>query len=359
MSDLFKVAGPAGEPSASVLLVHGLQGHAYDTWRCGAGKEPQLDKTFWPRWLVDDCATLAVYVIGYDAPVSRLRGTAMHLTDRATNILNRLLAEPSLASGPLILIGHSLGGLIIKELLRTAESQARFEPRAADLLDRVGKVAFLATPHLGSGLARWGDRLRILVRPSAATASLVRNDPNLRALNNWYRHWANERGLAHLILTETKPTSILGMIVQPDSADPGLANVQPLPIDADHTGICKPADRTTDIFVLVRDFVMRPVQRPKPMPDQIVEKLLASPLPDQVVEKLVAVLDARGETARAAQSGVERQTIIALAQRLKPDEVIDLDQAVKELTAAVETAIAVSQQGAGGSNLGDLVDTVL
>ena len=84
MSDLFKVAGPAGEPSASVLLVHGLGGHAYNTWRRGGGKQSQLDETFWPRWLADD-------VIGCAAPVSRLRGTAMHLTDQATNVLNRLI----------------------------------------------------------------------------------------------------------------------------------------------------------------------------------------------------------------------------------------------------------------------------
>src|SRR5262249_30822947 len=66
-----------------------------------------------------------------------------------------------------------------------------------------------------------------------------------------------------------------------------------------------------------------------------------------------------GETKRAADAGIERQTVLALAQRLKPDEVIDFDQAVRELTAAVDTAIAVSQQGARSTNLGDLVDTVL
>jgi alpha-beta hydrolase superfamily lysophospholipase len=58
MSDLFKVAGPAGEPRASVLLVHGLGGHAYDTWRCGVGKQSHLDETFWPRWLADDARRL-------------------------------------------------------------------------------------------------------------------------------------------------------------------------------------------------------------------------------------------------------------------------------------------------------------
>jgi hypothetical protein len=99
--------------------------------------------------------------------------------------------QPALARGPLIFIGHSLGGLIIKQLLRAADSMACDNTRAANLIERIEKVAFLATPHSGADLALWGDRLRMLIRPSAATASLVRNDPNLRDLNNWYRGWAN------------------------------------------------------------------------------------------------------------------------------------------------------------------------
>jgi tetratricopeptide (TPR) repeat protein len=346
MSDLFKVAGPTGEPSASVLLVHGLGGHHYDTWRCSADKPWRADETFWPLWLAADRDTLAVYVVGYDAPVSRWRGTAMHLTDQARNILASLVAEPALARGPLLFIGHSLGGLVIKQLLRTADSMARYDARARNLIERVEKVAFLGTPHSGAGLASWGDRLRLIARPSAATASLVRNDPNLRDLNNWYRDWANDRRIAHLILTENKQTKILGMIVPPDSADPGLANVRSVPIDADHLGICKPTDRTTDVYVLVRDFVTRPVERPKPLSDEIVDKLLVA-------------LDARGVTALAEGARVERRTILELAKRLKPHEVLDFDQAVVELTAAVEIAVEVSEKGARPSNFGDLVDTVL
>lgn len=347
MSDLFKIAGPDGEPTSSVLLVHGLSGHHYDTWRLGTPQKFwNVDDTFWPLWLARDRQTVAIYVVGYRAPLSRLRGTAMHFTDQATNILARLLAEPALARGSLIFVGHSLGGLLVKQLLRTGDSMARHDARAASFVERVEKVAFLGTPHSGAGLATWADRLRILVRPSLATASLVRNDPNLRDLNNWYREWANARGTSHLILAEARPTVILGMIVPPDSADPGLANVRMWQMDTDHAGICKPIDHTAEVYIHLREFIARPVQRPEPPADVIVNKLLAA-------------LDARGEIARAAEAGIERRTIIALARRLRPDETLDFEQAVVEVTAAVETAVEISKKGASGSNLGDLVDAVL
>jgi tetratricopeptide (TPR) repeat protein/pimeloyl-ACP methyl ester carboxylesterase len=355
MSQLFRIAGPAGEPRASVLLVHGLGGHHYDTWRCGADRKPwDADPTFWPVWLARDCGNIAVYAIGYDAPVSRWRGTAMHFTDQATNILSRILAEPALARGPLILIGHSLGGLVIKQLLRTAESTAGYQAGAADLIARVQKIAFLATPHSGAGLAGWGDRLRIVVRPSVATASLVRNDPSLRDLNNWYRDWANAGGIAHLILSETESTRILGMIVPPDSADPGLANVRSLAIGADHIAICKPPDDTSDIYVFVRDFVTRSLERPKQALETKIETL-----PDVTAQAVVAELQRLGVVARAADAGIGERTVLELARRLKPNEELTLDQAVVEVSAAVQVAVDVIEKGARGSNLDDLVNDVL
>ena len=257
MSNLFKVADSVGEHRASAIFLHGLGGDAYRTW---GGSDAQSS---WIGWLADDIKGLTVWSVGYEAPISRWRGSAMHLTDRATNILARLLAEPALREGPLILIGHSLGGLVIKQLLRTAESEARHRQDAAKLIERVEKVAFLGTPHTGSGLANWGDRLRIMVRPSAATICLVRNDPNLRDLNLWYRDWANARNIPHLVLTETKGLRILGMIVKPDSSDPGLAGARPVPIDGDHLTLCKPKDRTSDIYLQVVAFIERRFERPK------------------------------------------------------------------------------------------------
>lgn len=251
MADLFLISDVQGEAAQHVILFHGLGGHPYDTWRL-----LNKPKICWPQWLAEDIQGLAVWTVGYEAAVSRWRGSAMHLIDRATNVLMRILTEPRLQSGEIILIGHSFGGLVIKQLLRTAESMARHDDRASNFEKRVRRVAFLATPHLGTDSAAWGDRLRIFIRPSATTACLVRNDPNLSGLNRWYHNWSTAQSIAHLILTESQPIRWCGLIVKPDSSDPGLL-LPPIPIDANHITICKPKDRSSEVYVHIRDFITR------------------------------------------------------------------------------------------------------
>lgn len=57
--------GWPGKPRADVIFVHGLGGHAYDTWR----RAPD-DNSFWPLWLAEDIAGLAVYTLACEAPPS-------------------------------------------------------------------------------------------------------------------------------------------------------------------------------------------------------------------------------------------------------------------------------------------------
>lgn len=111
MSRIVKVAGWPGKPGASVVFVHGLGGDAYDTWR----RAPD-DNSFWPLWLAEDIAGLAVYTLAYEAPASNWLGTAMPLQDRAVNVLEILLGTPGLTDSPVIFICHSLGGLIVKQI---------------------------------------------------------------------------------------------------------------------------------------------------------------------------------------------------------------------------------------------------
>lgn len=255
---LEKVGQGGGEIHTRVIFVHGLRGDPRKTWQCTPD-----DVSLWPRWLCEDLSGVATYVMGYNAPISRWRRDGLHLTDLAPLALGRLLACPELRRGGVVFIGHSLGGLLIKQLLRTAASEAEHRADASEFLANLKKIAFLATPHNGAELANWADFLRVLVRPAAATASLVRNDPHLRELNYWYRDWPVLEAVRHLVLVETQPMRILGTIVPIDSSDPGLSGSRPIFIEGvNHQTICKPSTRHSDVYVLVKAFIEREHVRP-------------------------------------------------------------------------------------------------
>ena len=252
MSDLIKVANWAKKPRANVIFVHGLSGHAYDTWR----RAPD-DDLFWPLWLAEDVEGVSVYTLAYAAPPSNWLGTAMPLQDRVGNVRARLLATPSLQDAPITFICHSLGGLIVKQLLLDLHQQKDRSPRtSAALLDRVSPVVFMATPHTGSSQGNLLDRLRFLAWPSSIARTLVADDPTLRSINVAYRGLADERRnvLRHRVFYETQGT-VAGKIVDEASADPGLPGDSPIAIDADHIQIVKPSDRSALQYVSTRDFV--------------------------------------------------------------------------------------------------------
>ena len=76
-------------------------------------------------------------------------------------------------------------------------------------------------------------------------------------------------------------------------------------------------------------------------------------------EELVIAMEARGLLAGAELAGLQRRTIIMLAQRLKPAERLDFEQAVTELERAVEVALDVIAKGERGTNDDAFVNTVL
>jgi tetratricopeptide (TPR) repeat protein len=251
MSRVVKVATWAGKARASAVFVHGLGGHAYDTWRRNG-----FNDSFWPIWLAEDTEGLTTFTVAYEAPPSNWLGTSMALQDRAVNLLESLLRASELRDGPVVFVCHSLGGLLVKQLLLDLDRQKGRRPEAGSLLERITGVAFLATPHTGSRQAGLLDRLRFLAWPSPMVRMLVANDPTLRAINLAYRELAQDRRdtLRHIVFYETWGTQA-GVIVDEASADPGLPGLPPIPIDADHIRIAKPADRNSLVYARLRDFM--------------------------------------------------------------------------------------------------------
>ncbi len=233
-----------------VIFIHGLSGDIEKTWVSGTGSESE----FWPYWLDEELSNVAVWSVGYPAARLKFRGASMAIEDRAKSILARLLAETALATGTIILVGHSMGGVIIKQMIRLVHQQANTgtRPDAADFEARIRKTAFIAAPHQGSWMSSVGTTLGIA---SAATKSLTRNNPNLRDLAQWFVDYVTQHSLGVLGLGETQRT-FWGMVVPLDSSDIHLPSpAQFLPIDADHFSITAPADRSAAVYVHLKKFI--------------------------------------------------------------------------------------------------------
>jgi hypothetical protein len=250
-SKLYPIAYGDANIRAAVVFVHGLGGDAFGTWKTG---EAQSD--IWPHWLAQDLPEVRVYSLDYDASPSAWLGSAMPLVDRATNVLSHFELEDSLRRLPTIFVCHSLGGLLIKEALRQAETLNN-QPWK-ELIARTRGIVFLATPHAGTRLANFVTRLGTLfgLRQGINIDELNANESALRGLNAWYAQNVDRLGIDNQVFFETRDTKGT-RIVDDTSANLGLAGVIPRPIDADHFEICKPTSRDALTYRLVKSFLQK------------------------------------------------------------------------------------------------------
>ena len=208
---------------------------------------------FWPRWIADEFPELAVFSIGYDAAPTSLNGNAMGIVDRATNILDLLMSAPAAArlrNRPIAFIGHSLGGLVVKQVILEAVAQLGDrkgdKSEVARFLGQITQVAFLGTPHEGSGLANVAKMFRI---NSEASRDLRLESERLYELGKRYRDLepVHGIGLTHVVYYETRDTRLAPLVslrvVDRNSADPKIPDVHPIAVDADHIAICKPPSK--------------------------------------------------------------------------------------------------------------------
>lgn len=255
MSKIHHMAGDR-QAGKHVIFIHGLGGHYKGTWSCGRDKN-----VFWPAWLAENESDICVWSVEYESKVAYFIDDTMAFKDRAANIAESLFIKKELKYGEIILIGHSMGGLIIKQIIRITQDRKNFSSEANNLISRITGTAFVGTPHTGSDLSTIGNMLSVRLAlnifrliPSAATLYLYRNNPDLRELNVWFRDWERQYKIPTLSLGETKKTGFLGWIVKPDSAEAGLT-AHLILVDKDHSRVCKPDDREDQVYQLIENFM--------------------------------------------------------------------------------------------------------
>jgi len=258
MAELLPISSPlAAERQLDVVFVHGLGGDPIATWRSGTD-----ENTSWPHWLGLEFGTqIGVWSLGYAAAPSKWQGipffggkdpdagAAMSLPRRAENALD-LLVGAGIGQRPLCFITHSLGGLLVKSILRrSADSQ--FAPDRQQVAEQCRGVLFLATPHHGSRLADLAAALKVYL-PSVNTLDLKDNDDHLMDLYEWYRSYAPSHHILTRSYYENKETKGVKIVVPRSSADPGVAGDTargPTPLDRDHLEISKPRNRQDQAYI--------------------------------------------------------------------------------------------------------------
>ena len=231
------------EPLIDFIFVHGLRGGSRKTW----SKTDNVGH-YWPKeWLPVDpkFKNVRIHSFGYNSDWGEKAGSILTIHDFGQALLGDMFTSPHINTvgheTPLVMVGHSMGGVVIKKAFLLAKQ----DPQYHSLARRFHSMFFLATPHRGADsaqLLRNIIKLSILHSEKAYVADLIPNSGAIQVINDEFRHVY--QGVRLWSFFETLFTS-LGLIVEKDSAIIGLPGERIQLMNADHRHVCKfndPAD---------------------------------------------------------------------------------------------------------------------
>ncbi|KAI8649732.1 hypothetical protein NCS55_01435700 [Fusarium keratoplasticum] len=231
-----------------IFAIHGLNprskkdvDHAWDTWRTPSGADGHL-------WLRDD---LSRYIPEARIFLYEYNATAVYGKDRdtfvgkANELLEAIRIKRTDDTRPILLLGHSMGGLLIKQALINAHNNPKYTP----IKDATSGLAFFATPHNGGDwkLVSLGG----LAAKIATSAGFQKGDDVLETLKAgsifsdiMQEHWRHQ-------LLRYDIISFWGSkdgVVPKESARLGLPGDREnvVKLNADHGGVCRFGDSQTD-----------------------------------------------------------------------------------------------------------------
>ncbi|KRD77263.1 alpha/beta fold hydrolase [Lysobacter sp. Root983] len=229
---------PVSANDSLLVFVHGLGGSRYGpgaTW----GR--------FPAFLYDDLPEVDVGMYQYRTAAGRWAWTRSIALEDEARVLADLIRDQLKAYKRIVLIGHSMGGLLCKatihRLLETGEH---------DALNRIAGLLLMATPQLGAlRVPGWLGAFSLDARALRPHGELVRKI-NLSFEN----HIALDERVSTLRRT-TIPTwaveAVYDRWVDSLSAGIGLTSSRIKVVRGSHTSIVKPDDRDSDVYAWVRE----------------------------------------------------------------------------------------------------------
>ncbi|KAF5276061.1 hypothetical protein FQA39_LY00857 [Lamprigera yunnana] len=216
----------------------------------------------WPKdWLSEDCKNLRILGINYDTNLSMWAKMCPNSQEKATieersdEFLYKLL-NAGVGERPIIWVTHSMGGIIVKNLLHKA-----WESKSDDvkkICSNSKGIIFYSTPHTGSRVATLNQPTALLLWPSVEIQELREDSAALLKTHENFLKLAQNVPLKIVSFVETKSTLVTALkfnllFVDPNSGNPTIGEYFEVP--QDHLGICKPVNRMSFLYQKVLHFI--------------------------------------------------------------------------------------------------------
>ncbi|CAF9933215.1 MAG: hypothetical protein ALECFALPRED_005507 [Alectoria fallacina] len=193
---------PEGHIEVDIIAITGLAGHAFGSWSTATQRMWLRD--FLPR----DIPQARILLYGYDSRIVNSQSRSI-LADFSSNFIvkfNAMRAQSLSENRPVIFIGHSLGCLMIKEVLIDLGSY--FDHRRASIRPTVRSVIFFGAPHRGLEITAMQSMVQ-----GTPSEDLIRElrmrSPTLERLNDGFRRVFEDVDI--LTIFEMEPTASLRM----------------------------------------------------------------------------------------------------------------------------------------------------
>ncbi|KAF2745768.1 hypothetical protein M011DRAFT_478561 [Sporormia fimetaria CBS 119925] len=163
------------------------------------------------------------------------------------------------ADRPIIVIGHSLGGLVLAQVIYSG-NEALEGDCIHSIAQRIKGMIFLGTPFFGSKIAGWGEIVRRIYNLVQKTdqktlKNLKLDSAELKDLRLGFPEVIRKRNqtsdkVVVVFFFEKKMTYNVWIVKEEDASYPGVGEI--LPMRANHLDICKFDDAEDDGYKQVR-----------------------------------------------------------------------------------------------------------
>ncbi|KAM0794369.1 hypothetical protein BDR22DRAFT_895220 [Usnea florida] len=253
-------------PTVDCVAISGLASHPFGSW-----KHRETGSHF--MWLRDrlpqDVPKLRSLIYGYDTRLFKSH-SFQDLDDIARSFIGSLKVicrSPSPAK-PLVLLAHSLGGIMVKRALALLEQEGRDEEK--DILNSVKGLVFFGVPHKGMEISHLLAMVAkqpnedLISRTLSADSELLseldeqftkialRLNNNIKVVYETAESQLTERNAAG---TWIRSETSYAVLVNKDSAiPPGTPLLNAIPVNKDHSNMVKFGE-DDPVYQMVMSFI--------------------------------------------------------------------------------------------------------